>query len=167
MSFWQKSGGPVIRGRIRPLYLLLFIAVVCVLLAPTGFVSKTMYRQLGSWLQQHLCMSAFGGYSVTGLILASAVSAPLLVLIVAGGFWIRHGVRMVREKTNDLPGHKPLFDTALVEGSSAVRGGRMEVAAGVFLMLACSFVLLGPVLGMDVDLFLRHPSEMAACKAAA
>ena len=145
--------------------MLVFVAVLGLLFMPHGFVSKTIYRQLGSWMQQHLCVSSIGGYSLTGLILASAIGVPLVALILAAGFWIRHGLRMVREKTNDLPGRKPLFDKQLIEGSAAVRGGWIEVGAAVFLILACAFILLWPLVGADTNVFLRPPSEMEACKA--
>jgi hypothetical protein len=74
---------------------------------------------------------------------------------------------MAREKTNDLPGHRPLFDTELIEGTAAVRGGRMEVGAGAFVILACGFLLLWPLIGAETSVFLRHPAEMEACKAIA
>jgi hypothetical protein len=167
-GLWKKSDpARVIRGRFRPWYVLFFFVFVGLMLAPQGFVSRTLSRQIGSWLQQHLCVSALGGYSVTGLVLASAISFPLLGLIVIAGFWIRHGLRMVRDKTNQRPGRKPLFDTVLIEGPASVRGGWVIAGAGAFVMLAGTLLLLGPVLGMDADLFLQHPSEMARCKAAA
>jgi hypothetical protein len=59
------------------------VLIVCVVVglpfAPQGFVSKTIYRRLGSWLQQHLCGSAFGTYGVTGLVLGAAMILALLV----------------------------------------------------------------------------------------
>src|SRR5439155_858436 len=87
-----------------------------------------------------------------------AALVALLVPTVAACFWIRHGLRMVREKTNDRPGHRPLFDTQLIEGPPAVRGGWMEVAAGTFVILACAFLLLWPLIGAESSVFLRHPS---------
>lgn len=65
------------------------------------------------------------------------------------------------------PGRKPLFDTKLIEGPAAMRGGWMEVGAGAFLIVACISVLLGSILGAETNLFLRLPSEMEACKATA
>ena len=156
----------VIRGRFRARHVLLLVAVASLLQIVIRIEPPhAIYQHLGAWLQQHLCVSGFGGYSVTVLVLALAVSMALLALIVGGGFWIRHGVHMVREKTSDLPGRKPLFDTTLIDGSAAVRGGWLEVAAGAFVMLACAFILLGPVLGLDGTAFLRHPSQIPACKA--
>jgi len=166
-NFWRKSGAAtVIRGRWRISYVLIFGLVIGLLLAPQG-LSRPMYRRLGGWLQQHLCESAFGSYSVTGLILAAAITVALLVPIVAACFWIRHGLRMVSDKTNDRPGHVPLFDTQLIEGPAAVRGGWMEVGAGIFVMLACTILLIWPLIGAETNVFLRHPSEMEACKATA
>ena len=112
-----------------------------------------------------MCVSSFGGYGVTGLVLGAAMIGALLVPIVAAGFWIRHGLRMVREKTNDLPGRRPLFDTRLIEGPAAVRGGRIEIGAGVFLILACTFLLAWIMLGTVTNVFLRIPSEIEACEA--
>ena len=156
----------VIRGRFRPRHALLLVAVASLLQIVIRIEPPhAIYQHLGAWLQQHLCVAGLGGYSVTVLILASAVGIPLLALIVGGGFWIRRGVHMVREKTTNLPGRKPLFDTALIDGSAAVRGGWMEVAAGAFVMLACAFIPLGPVLGLDGNAFLRHPAEIPVCKA--
>jgi len=43
----------------------------------------------------------------------------------------------------------------------------MEVGAGAFLIVACMFVLLWPILGAETNVFLRLPSEMEACKATA
>jgi hypothetical protein len=43
----------------------------------------------------------------------------------------------------------------------------MEVGAGAFLIVACIFVLLWPILGAETNVFLRLPSEMEACKATA
>lgn len=167
-NFWRKDSksapASVIRGRFRSSHVLIVCVVVGLLFAPQGFVSKTLYRRLGSWLQQHLCEVAFGSYSVTGLVLGAAMILALLVPIVAAGFWIRHGLSMVREKTNDLLGRKPVFDTKLIEGPAAVRGGWMEVGAGAFLIVACTFVLLWPTLGAETNVFLRLPSEMEACK---
>src|SRR5205085_10163308 len=114
-----KSGSStIIRGRWRMSYVLIFGLVIGLLLAPQG-LSRPMYRRLGGWLQQHLCESVFGSYSVTGLILAAAMGVALLVPIVAACFWIRHGLRMVRDKTNARPGHRPVFDTQLSEGRAA------------------------------------------------
>jgi hypothetical protein len=144
----------------------MFVVITGLLFAPQG-LSRPMYRRLGGWLQQHLCESAFGSYSVTGLVLAAALTVALLVPIVAACFWIRHGVRMVREETNDLRGRRPLFDTQLIEGQAAVRGGWMEVGAGTFVILACAFLLLWPFLDAETSVFLRHPSAMEACKATA
>jgi hypothetical protein len=166
-NFWRKSGAAtIIRGRWRMSHVLIFGVVIGLLLAPQG-LSRPMYRRLGGWLHQHLCESAFGSYSVTGLVLAAALTIALLVPIVAACFWIRHGLRMVRNKTNGLPGHRPLFDTQLIEGPAAVRGGWMEVAAGAFVVLACSFLLLWPLIGAETSVFLLHPSEIPACKATA
>ena len=119
----KSAPASVIRGRFRSSHVLIACVVVGLLFAPQGFVSKTIYRRLESWLQQHLCESAFGTYSVTGLVLGAAMILALLVPTVAAGFGIRHGLRMVREKTNDLPGRKPLFDAKLIEGPAAMRGG--------------------------------------------
>jgi hypothetical protein len=170
-NFWRKNSGPgaatVIRGRWRMSYVLIAGVVLGLLLAPQGFVSRALYRRLGGWLQQHLCESAFGSYSVTGLILAAVLTVALLLPIAGACFWIRHGLRMAREKTNDLPGHRPLFDTELIEGPAAVRGGWIEVAAGAFVILACSFLLLWPLVGAEGSVFLRDPAEMEACKATA
>jgi hypothetical protein len=170
-NFWRKDSksapASVIRGRFRSSHVLIACVVVGLLFAPQGYVSKTIYRRLGSWLQQHLCESAFGTYSVTGLVLGATMMLALLVPIVAAGFWIRHGRRMVREKTNDLAGRKPLFDTTLIEGPAAVRGGWTEVGAGAFLIVACTFVLLWPMIGAETNVFLRLPAEMEACKATA
>ena len=166
-NFWRKSGAAtIIRGRWRMSYVLIFGVVAGLLLAPQG-LSRPMYRRLGGWLQQHLCESAFGSYSVTGLILAAAITVALLVPIVAACFWIRHGLIMVRAKTNVRPGHRPLFDTQLIEGPAAVRGGWMEVGAGIFVVLACTFLLVWPLVGAETSVFLRHPSEMGTCKATA
>jgi len=43
----------------------------------------------------------------------------------------------------------------------------MEVGAGAFLIVACTFVLLWPMLGAETNVFLRLPSEMEACKGTA
>jgi hypothetical protein len=170
-NFWRTDSksapASVIRGRFRSSHVLIVGVVVGLLFAPQGFVSKTIYRRLGAWLQQHLCEVAFGSYSVTGLVLGVAMILALLVPVVAAGFWIRHGLSTVRERTNDLPGRKPLFDTKLIEGPAAVRGGWMEVGAGAFLIVACTFVLLWPMLGAETNVFLRLPSEMEACKGTA
>lgn len=154
----------MIAGRFRPRHLLILGIVASALLAANGLLSRVFYRPLGTWLQNRLCESAFGGYSTAGLVLVAAISVPLLGLLVGAAFWIRHGLRMVREKTNQLPGHKPMVDTALIEGPAAVRGGWMEIVAGVFVILACAYLLLGPVLGVEKTVLLQKPAEMPACK---